>query len=123
MDAVLRTVGSADADPEDVINRMRPAPSNVPGSTRQLASVVVLLLTLGCPFGLKGQVAIDSAPAALRYLNRPITVFRASILSRSPEERAAVAAANLDRFLEEGVPPDVSIHESENVVVVSVYTG
>src|SRR5688572_486264 len=120
MDAVLRTVGSADADPEDVINRMRPAPSNVPGSTRQLASVVVLLLTLGCPFGLKGQVAIDSAPAALRYLNRPITVFRASILSRSPEERAAVAAANLDRFLEEGVPPDVSIHESENVVVVSV---
>ena len=120
VDAVPRTGGSADADPEDVPNRMRPAPSNVPGSTRQLASVVVLLLTLGCPFGLKGQVAVDSAPAVLRYLNRPITVFRASILSRSPEERAAVAAANLDRFLEEGASADVSIQKSENVVVVSI---
>ncbi len=119
-DTVPPTVGSADADPEDVTNRKRPAPSIVLASRRHLASVVVLLLTLGCPFGLKGQVTVDSAPAELRYLNRPITVFRASILSRSPAERAAVAAANLDRFIEEGASPEVSIHHSENVVVVSV---
>jgi small-conductance mechanosensitive channel len=120
LDAVPPAGGSADADPGDVTNRMRPAPSTVLASKRQLASVVVLLLTLGCPFGLKGQVTVDSAPAVLRYLNRPITVFRASILSRSPAERAAVASANLDRFIEEGASRDVSTHESENVVVVSV---
>jgi small-conductance mechanosensitive channel len=120
MAVVPRAVGSADADPEDLTNRTRPAPSSVLGSTRQFASVVVVLLTLGCPFGLKGQVAVDSAPAVLQYLNRPITVFRASILSRSPAERVAVAAANLDRVLDDGASSDVSIHESENVVVVSV---
>jgi small-conductance mechanosensitive channel len=112
--------GSADAVPEDATNRVRPAPSHVLDSKRQLASVVVLLLTLGCPFGLKGQVAVDSPPAVVRYLNRPITVLRASILSRSPQERAAVAAANMDRFVEEGVSPDVSTRQFESMVVVSV---
>src|SRR5687768_4265372 len=112
--------GSADAVPEDATNRMRLAPSHVLGAKRQLASVVVLLLTLGCPFGLKGQVAVDSAPAVLGHLNRPITVFRASVLSRSPAERAAVAAATLNRFIEEDISPDVSTHESENMIVVSV---
>jgi len=120
MDAVPPAGGSADADPGDATNRRRPAPSHALGPTRQLASVVVLLLTLGCPFGLKGQVAVDNAPAVLQYLNRPITVFRASILSRTPKERAAVAAATLDRFIEEGASSDVSTHESESAVVVSV---
>ena len=112
--------GSADAVPEDATNRLRPLPSNVLDSKRQFASIVVLLLTLGCPFGLKGQVAVDSAPAELRYFNRPITTFRASIFSRSPEDRAAVAAANLDRFVEQGASPDVSTHVSKSMVVVSV---
>src|SRR5688572_22790305 len=119
-DDVPPVAGSADAVPGDATTQTRPASSTVRVAKRQLASLVLLLLTLGCPFGLKGQVTVDSAPAVLRYFNRPITIFRASIFSRSPEDRAAVAAANLDRFVEAGVSPDVSTHNSNNMVVVSV---
>lgn len=115
------TAGSADAGAEDVSRRMRPAASSrVRDSKRQLACAVVLLATLGCPFGLRGQIAVDSAPAVLRYLNRPITTFRASIFSRPPQERAAVAALSLDRVIEHARSLDVSTHHSDNMVIVSV---
>ena len=45
-------------------------------------------------------VRIDAPPAVLKYHNRPITTFRATILSRPPSDRAAAVVQRLDLLLE-----------------------
>ncbi|HEU4935949.1 MAG TPA: mechanosensitive ion channel domain-containing protein [Vicinamibacterales bacterium] len=45
-------------------------------------------------------VRIDAPPAVLKYHNRPITTFRATILARPPAERAAAIVRRLDLLLE-----------------------
>jgi small-conductance mechanosensitive channel len=100
---------------------------------RRFAFFVVLLFSLGCPIGFRAQVfdeqrpaaaggvaAVDGAPATLRYFNRPITVLRASILARAPEERAAAAAAHLDRLVKQGAPLTISTRRLMDMVVISI---
>ena len=48
-------------------------------------------------------VRIDAPPAVLKYHNRPITTFRATILGRPPAERAAAIVRRLDLLLEHAV--------------------
>jgi small-conductance mechanosensitive channel len=45
-------------------------------------------------------VRIDAPPAVLKYHNRPITMFRATVLARPPVERAAAIVRRLDLLLE-----------------------
>jgi small-conductance mechanosensitive channel len=58
--------------------------------------------------------------AVFRYANRPITVLRATVLSRSPQERAAAAAERLDRIIRDGRVGQVSTRVLEGVSLVSV---
>jgi small-conductance mechanosensitive channel len=46
-------------------------------------------------------VRIDAPPALLKYHNRPITTFRATVLARPPAERAAAIVRRLDLLLEQ----------------------
>ncbi len=45
-------------------------------------------------------VRIDAPPALLKYHNRPITTFRATVLARPPADRAAAIVRRLDLLLE-----------------------
>jgi small-conductance mechanosensitive channel len=105
----------------------------VPGDLMRLVFGVLLLVAsiLGAESGAEAaepphpapgnDIAVAGGePAVARYLNRPITVFRASILSRSPAERAAAAAANLERLVEQGSPAAVSTRPFLDSIIVSV---
>ena len=135
--SVLPAAQSAGADREDDTIRIWPATSTLRGGASRLrlshAFPVVLLVVFGCPIGFAAQVpeevhhgatgevvVIDSAPALLKYLNRPITVFRASIFSRVPEERAAAAAARLDHDVNQGTPLAVSTRRLGDAIIISV---
>ena len=64
----------------------------------------------------------QSPPATLVYSNRPITELRATILGRSPAERAAAAVTLLNTIVGEGHPASVKRARVEGVMVVSVGT-
>jgi small-conductance mechanosensitive channel len=69
------------------------------------------------------QVVSSATPGqtvVLRYNNRPITTLRATILSRSPAERAAGAVEVLDRIVDEGRPGAISTRRLQGVAIVSV---
>jgi small-conductance mechanosensitive channel len=71
--------------------------------------------------GAAPSVAVATGETAvLRYVNRPITVFRASILSRPPQERAASAVASLDRLLKQGSSTAISTRPLLDSIVVAV---
>ena len=79
----------------------------VPGVTAQDLSQVV-------------ATAMPGPAAVFRYNNRPITVLRASVLSRPPAERAAAAVALLDRIVHEGMAGPVSSRQLQGARLVSV---
>ena len=135
--SVLPAAQSAGADREDVTIRIWPATSKLRGVRSRVrlrnAFGVVFLVLFGCPVGFASQgpeqleqvaagevVIIDSTPAPLKFLNRPITIFRASILSRVPKERAAAAAATLDRSINQVTSRDVSTRRLGDVIIISV---
>ena len=68
------------------------------------------------------STATPGPPAVLRFNNRPITVLRATVLSRSPAERATAAARILDDLVQGGRPGPVSTRAVTDVTVVSVGT-
>src|SRR5262245_50857352 len=59
-------------------------------------------------------------PAVLKYNNRPITTLRASVLSRSPHERADAIVRLLDRLVGAGPPGPVTTREIQAVNVIVV---
>jgi small-conductance mechanosensitive channel len=59
-------------------------------------------------------------PATLRFNNRPITVLRATILGRTPAERAAVAVQILDGLVDSGSPGTVSTRPFQGVTIITV---
>jgi small-conductance mechanosensitive channel len=71
---------------------------------------------------LAAAVATATAgePAVLRYNNRPIVTLRATILSRTPAERAAGAVNILDGLVQRGSPGLVATRRLETVTIISV---
>ena len=65
-------------------------------------------------------VAEPGEPAILRFNNRPITVLRATILSRRAADRAAVAVRVLDDLVDAGNPGPVATRVLAGVNLVSV---
>ncbi len=59
-------------------------------------------------------------PFVLEYNNRPITVLRATILSRSAADRAAAAVGNIERAVREGVRGPVTTRTLQDVTIVSI---
>jgi hypothetical protein len=66
------------------------------------------------------QADRTAPPAQLVFHNRFITEFRAGVLSRPPEDRAAAARQALERFVREGASGQVSVRAGENFRVFSV---
>jgi len=66
-------------------------------------------------------VRIDAPPALLKYHNRPITTFRATVLSRPPSERAAALVQRLDLLLEHATSgPSVTTRSINGATVIAV---
>jgi small-conductance mechanosensitive channel len=61
-----------------------------------------------------------SVPAVLRYHNRTITTLRASVLSRSPQDRVDAIVRLLDRLIDAGPPGTVTTREITGVSVITV---
>jgi small-conductance mechanosensitive channel len=59
-------------------------------------------------------------PATFRYNNRTITVLRATVLSRPPEERARVAAELIDSLIRDSIPGPVTTRPLAGTMIVSV---
>jgi small-conductance mechanosensitive channel len=59
-------------------------------------------------------------PAVLQYHNRTITTLRASLLSRTPHDRADAIARLLDRLVDAGPPGPVTTREVQGVNVIVV---
>jgi small-conductance mechanosensitive channel len=59
-------------------------------------------------------------PATFRYNNRTITVLRATVFSRPPAERAAIATDLLDDLMDAGFPGPVTTRGLEGAVVIAV---
>jgi small-conductance mechanosensitive channel len=59
-------------------------------------------------------------PAVLQYHNRTITTLRASLLSRSPHDRADSIVRLLDRLVDAGPPGPVTTREVQGVNVIVV---
>lgn len=59
-------------------------------------------------------------PAVVRYHNRAITTLRASVLSRSPHDRAEAIVRLLDRLVEAGAPGLVTTREVQGINVIVV---
>ena len=68
------------------------------------------------------STATPGQPATLIYNNRPITVFRSTLLSRSPAERAQAARDLLERIVSDGIPGPVSSRPLQGLSIVSVGT-
>ena len=68
------------------------------------------------------STATPGQAAVLSYNNRPITVLRATVLSRPPAERAQAAAEILDRIVNDGTPGTVSSRQLQGVSIISVGT-
>ena len=60
------------------------------------------------------------APAVLQYNNRTITTLRASVLSRSPHDRADAIVRLLDRLIDAGPPGTVTTREIQGIHVIAV---
>ena len=58
--------------------------------------------------------------ATFSYANRPIVVFRSSILGRSPAERASAAKRALDDLVAQGITGPVAVQPLESAVLISV---
>lgn len=67
----------------------------------------------------QGQ-AIDAPPATLTYANRPIFQFRASVLGRTPADRAAAVRQVLDRLVDSGARGRVEIRTMGPVTAIVV---
>ena len=61
-----------------------------------------------------------AATHTLTYVNRPITVFRARVLTRPPEERARAATILLDQLVERRVTGPVSSSLVSGVILIRV---
>src|SRR5258706_951380 len=61
-----------------------------------------------------------AATHTLTYANRPITVFRARVLTRTPEERARAAAILLDQLVERRITGPVNSSVVSGVMLVHV---
>jgi small-conductance mechanosensitive channel len=59
-------------------------------------------------------------PSVLEYNNRPITTLRATVLSRTPADRADAIRRLLDRLISAGPPGPVSSRELQGVNVIVV---
>lgn len=59
-------------------------------------------------------------PATFSYYNRPITVLHATVFSRSPAERAAVATERIDELVRTGRAGPVTTRTVEGSTIVSV---
>ncbi|RPH55388.1 MAG: mechanosensitive ion channel family protein, partial [Acidobacteria bacterium] len=66
------------------------------------------------------QAVRDAPPAPLIYNNRSITEFRASVVGRPPEDRAAGAREALDRLVREQAQGPVTTRTGPNFVIFSV---
>jgi len=64
--------------------------------------------------------AAPGEPATLLYANRPITVLRAIVLSRSPQERATAAVERLERLMREDRIGAVSSRSLQSVTLITV---
>ena len=95
---------------------------------RRLVALALVLLAAGAVVvRLSAQdlsqiisTATPGQAAPLTYNNRQITVFRATVLSRSPAERAQAAQDLLDRIVGDGTPAAVSSRSLQGVIMVSV---
>jgi small-conductance mechanosensitive channel len=95
---------------------------------RRLVALALGLLAVGAvivPLSAQdlSQIVSTATPgqaAPLTYNNRQITVFRATVLSRSPAERAQAAQDLLDRIVSDGTPAAVSSRPLQGVIMVSV---
>ena len=63
---------------------------------------------------------IDSAPATLVYVNRPIVELRATVLSRTPEARVATAVDVLNRLVAQQADTRVTTRAYGDIWVISV---
>jgi small-conductance mechanosensitive channel len=94
---------------------------------RSVALAAALLALAAVPVRVAAQdpsqivsTATPAPAAVLTYNNRPITVFRAAVLSRSPAERAAAAREYIDRLVNEGTPGRVSSRSLLGAGMISV---
>jgi small-conductance mechanosensitive channel len=62
----------------------------------------------------------SAEPATFSYANRPIVLFRASVLGRSPAERAAGARRALDDLVALGITGPVAVQPLEGAALISV---
>ena len=77
------------------------------------------------PAGVAPFLAVGAATAApesetLTFVNRPIVVFRATVVGRSPAERAASAGELLQELVDEGIVGPVDAQQFELGTVVTV---
>jgi small-conductance mechanosensitive channel len=63
---------------------------------------------------------VAAPPATLIYANRPIVEFRATVLGRTPAERAAAAAMFIDRIVETSPDARVTIERVGDAVTVHI---
>jgi hypothetical protein len=63
------------------------------------------------------------AAAELRFNNRPITVFRATILGRPPADRASGAVRVLDSLVESGSVGPVTTRFADGAIYMSIGTS
>ena len=87
------------------------AQSPQPATSDQIATAVALAATSARP---------AETPAVLRFANRPIVEFRATVASRTPPTRAAGAAETLERLAREASTGRVSTKAYSEGTVISI---
>ena len=111
--------------------RLTPAADVVRGLTLGAVLLVVCLTSVAsaaqdagqpapAPLSMESVVSSGAPPAVLRFNNRPITTLRATVLSRTPAERAAGADVILERALSEGITGPIATRPFQGATIVSV---
>ena len=102
----------------------RPLPIGIGIAVIGAVALTVSLSAQAAPqaLDLSQILATQSAaePAVLKYHNRTITTLRASVLSRSPHDRAGAIVRLLDRLVEAGPPGPVTAREIQGISVIVV---
>ena len=91
-----------------------------PPSTAQAAAQQAATGAGAPPFLATGADTRSSSPQTLSFVNRPIVVFRATVVGRSPTERAVGAVRLLDDIVGEGTFGPVESQRFELGTVVTV---
>jgi small-conductance mechanosensitive channel len=98
----------------------RRTPTHILPSRERVASVLFWAALAAVILPVSQAFGQTAPPAMLVYGNRPIIEFRASILARTPAERAAVAKSLIDKIVASGQSGPVQAQVDEGVMIMSV---